>query len=93
MVWYQTATCIFNIFFWCISAKCQNQAREQKKRFVEIKPVMVIKQCRNVTLFRQGSVGTHIRRDGQYICQIVGDLFRCYCANKIGWHSAKLLQK
>jgi len=29
--------------------------------------------------FRQGSVGTHIRRGGQYTPHIVGNLWRCHC--------------
>jgi len=29
--------------------------------------------------FRQGSVGTHIRRGGQHLSHIVGTLFRCHC--------------
>jgi len=35
----------------------------------------------NLTIhFRQGNVGTHIRRGGQYISYIVGNLLRCHSA-------------
>jgi len=39
---YQTATCIFNIFLWCISAK-MSQSGFIIKSFVEMKPVLVVK--------------------------------------------------
>jgi len=38
----QIATCIFNIFFWCISAKMSKLGLKTKKSFVEIKPVSVV---------------------------------------------------
>ena len=58
-----------------VHAGVQRRAREQKG-FVEIKPVPIVK----LILLRQGSVETHIRCDEQYICQIVGNLLRCYFA-------------
>ena len=45
--------------------------------------------------FRQGSVGTHIRRGGEYIPHTVGNLLSCQyaknCKNQLNW--TKLLQK
>jgi len=44
----------------------------------------------NMTIhFRQGSVETHIRRGGQYISHIVGNLFKCHSSKiiEIGCHS------
>jgi len=38
----EAVTCIFNIFFWCISAKAFKIRLEDEKRFVEIKPVSVV---------------------------------------------------
>jgi len=44
---------------------------------VKIKPASVVKhmEIRKIG-FSQGSVGTHIRRGGQYIFHIVGNSFR-----------------
>jgi len=35
------------------------------------------------TFLHQNSVGTHIKHDGRFICQTVGNLFRCYCGKKL----------
>ena len=41
---------------------------------------------RHLTIyFRQGSVETHIRYGGQYICRIDGNLLRCYYVKNCGY--------
>jgi len=63
-----------------VHAGTQRPAREQKS-FMETKTVPVVKHVEIWQFFfAKFSVGKHVRRGGQYMRQIVGNLFRCYGA-------------
>jgi len=72
---------VLELFSTGIHAGEQRRDRKQKK-FCGNKTSTGCKTRRNLTIhFHQGSVGTHIRRGGQYTSRIVGNLFRCHhCA-------------
>jgi len=85
----------FSIFFRCISAKI-SKSDSRTKKFCGNKTSTGWWTRENLTIhFTKVVLGTHIRCDGQYICQMVGNLFSVtlpkivdirlsYCKNKKG---------
>jgi len=51
-----------------------------KNKLVEIKPSSVVKHVEISQFILPLSIETHIRRSGQYIPHIIGNLFRRHCA-------------
>ena len=76
----ETLTKLDNLSKKCSSAASGSRTKEVLRTQNQYQ-LLNTQKCGNLTIhFRQGSVGTHIRRGGQYIPYIVGNLLRCHCA-------------